>query len=243
MNEQARKRLGITQYDVAENLRDEDDVRLYLQACLDEGGTDAPYIAHALGTVARSQGMAAIAARTGLSRESLYKSLSGDRTPSFDTVLKVLDALGLGLGIKSKGRQTPALQATRALTVSHIRSLAVASAGLLDDVFSAPRDHTLLKTGGVQGKLAGPLMVSTGISEPSPVFNTSCHFVTLPDLAITTFGSSRDWAVPVYFQIQNPASYPMSLRTFTETISSSQKVSPSPRAARRFTGALTAATA
>ena len=41
--------------------------------------------------------MTEISRQTGLSRESLYKSLSGDRNPSFDTVLKVISALGLKL--------------------------------------------------------------------------------------------------------------------------------------------------
>jgi probable addiction module antidote protein len=41
--------------------------------------------------------MSQVAQDTGLSRESLYKALSGDRSPSFDTILKVVEALGLKL--------------------------------------------------------------------------------------------------------------------------------------------------
>ncbi len=44
--------------------------------------------------------MARVARDAGLSRESLYKALSGDRTPGFDTILKVIDALGLRLHAK-----------------------------------------------------------------------------------------------------------------------------------------------
>jgi probable addiction module antidote protein len=47
------------------------------------------------GAVARAQGMAQIARDTGLSRDSLYKALSGERSPSFDTILKVVSPLGL----------------------------------------------------------------------------------------------------------------------------------------------------
>lgn len=69
----------------------------YLEACLEEADGDAAYIAKALGDIARAKGMAQIARDTGLSRESLYKALSGKRSPSFDTVLKVIEALGLRL--------------------------------------------------------------------------------------------------------------------------------------------------
>ena len=41
--------------------------------------------------------MSQVARDTGLSRESLYKALSGERSPDFDTILKVIDALGLKL--------------------------------------------------------------------------------------------------------------------------------------------------
>lgn len=54
-------------------------------------------IAKALGDIAKAQGMAKVARDSGLSRESLYKALSGDRVPGFDTILKVIHALGLKL--------------------------------------------------------------------------------------------------------------------------------------------------
>ena len=50
-----------------------------------------------LGDIARAKGMTQIAHDTGLSRESLYKALSGQRSPTFDTILKVMQALGLKL--------------------------------------------------------------------------------------------------------------------------------------------------
>lgn len=69
----------------------------YLQATIDEAGNDAAFIARALGDIARARGMTQIARETGLSRESLYKALSGDRNPDFSTILKVIAALGLRL--------------------------------------------------------------------------------------------------------------------------------------------------
>jgi probable addiction module antidote protein len=65
----------------------------YLQAAIDDG--DPALLAAALGDVAKARGMAQLARDTGLSRESLYKSLSGERAPSSETLFKVLHALGL----------------------------------------------------------------------------------------------------------------------------------------------------
>ena len=87
-------------YDVAETLRTPDEMAAYLEACIEEADGDAAFIAKALGDIARAQGMTQIARQTGLSRESLYKALSGDRSPSFDTVLKVMTALGLKLSAR-----------------------------------------------------------------------------------------------------------------------------------------------
>lgn len=91
-------------YDVAETLRTPDEMAAYLEACIEEADGDAAFISKALGDIARAQGMTQIARQTGLSRESLYKALSGDRSPSFDTVLKVIAALGLKLsaGVQEK---------------------------------------------------------------------------------------------------------------------------------------------
>jgi probable addiction module antidote protein len=55
-----------------------------------------------LGDIARSKGMAQIAKDLNLARESLYRSLSQDGNPSFNTVAKVLDNLGFQLSIKQK---------------------------------------------------------------------------------------------------------------------------------------------
>jgi len=86
-----------TRYDVAEHLRNPKEMAAYLEACLDEANGDAAFIAKALGDIARAKGMAQVARDAGLSRESLYKALFGERAPAFDTILKVLGALGLKL--------------------------------------------------------------------------------------------------------------------------------------------------
>ena len=86
-----------SRHDVAEHLRTPEEMAAYLEACLEEADGDAAFIAKALGDIARARGMSQVARDTGLSRESLYKALSGERTPGFDTILRVVDALGLKL--------------------------------------------------------------------------------------------------------------------------------------------------
>ena len=86
-----------TRNDVAAHLRTPDEMAAYLDACLEESDGDAAFVAKALGDIARAKGMTQVARDAGLSRESLYKALSGERSPSFDTILKVIGALGLKL--------------------------------------------------------------------------------------------------------------------------------------------------
>ena len=87
----------LKKWDSAEHLKTDQDIALYLEACFEEAGDDAAFIAKALGNVARAKGMSQLARDTGLGRESLYKALSGDGNPSFATVLKIMHALGLRL--------------------------------------------------------------------------------------------------------------------------------------------------
>lgn len=86
-----------TRYDVAEHLRNPEEMAAYLEACIEDADGDAAFIAKALGDIARAKGMSQVARDAGLSRESLYRALSGEHSPSFDTILKVLRALGLEL--------------------------------------------------------------------------------------------------------------------------------------------------
>jgi probable addiction module antidote protein len=69
----------------------------YLDAWFEEAPDDAAGIARAMGDIARARGMTQVARDAGLSRESLYKALSGDGNPSFATILKVARALGVRL--------------------------------------------------------------------------------------------------------------------------------------------------
>lgn len=86
-----------TRFEIAEHLRTPEEMAAYLEACLEESNGDAAFVAKALGDIARAKGMTQVARDAGLSRESLYKALSGERTPGFDTILKVVHALGMEL--------------------------------------------------------------------------------------------------------------------------------------------------
>ena len=85
-------------FDMANYLGSEEEITEYLRQVLEDG--DPCELAAALGDVARARGMTQLARVTGLSRESLYKSLSGERAPSSDTLLKVIRALGFHLTIE-----------------------------------------------------------------------------------------------------------------------------------------------
>ncbi|MDO9319333.1 MAG: putative addiction module antidote protein [Gammaproteobacteria bacterium] len=87
-------------WDSAEHLKNDEDIRLYLEACIEEGGDDPVFILHALGVVARAKNMSQLARNTGLTREGLYKALSPDGNPSFITVAKVARALGLQISLQ-----------------------------------------------------------------------------------------------------------------------------------------------
>ena len=87
--------LKLRKWDSAEHLKTDADMAAYLEACFQEAGDDAAFIAKALGNIARANGMTQLSKDTGLGRESLYKALSGEGNPSFATILKVTHALGL----------------------------------------------------------------------------------------------------------------------------------------------------
>ncbi len=85
-------------FDVSNYLNDEADIAAYLQVAIEDG--DPALLAAALGDIARARGMTQLARDTGLSRESLYKSLSGARAPSSDTLFKVIHAMGFKLTVE-----------------------------------------------------------------------------------------------------------------------------------------------
>ncbi len=84
-----------TPFDAAKYIDTPEAVAAILEDALATG--DAGYVAHALGVIARSKGMTAVAEKAGLGRESLYKGLREGGNPQLETVLKIVAALGLRL--------------------------------------------------------------------------------------------------------------------------------------------------
>ena len=82
-------------FDAADYLEDLDDVAAYLEIALQESAEDPTAVLRALGVIARSQNMSELARRVGMSRDGLYKALSADGNPTWSTILKVTNALGL----------------------------------------------------------------------------------------------------------------------------------------------------
>ncbi len=80
-------------YGVTEYLETEEDMAAYLNAALEDG--DTAVLSAALGDIARAKGMTQLARETGISRDGLYKALSPTGNPSFATVQKVINALGM----------------------------------------------------------------------------------------------------------------------------------------------------
>jgi probable addiction module antidote protein len=89
-----------TRWDSAEHFKTDGDIRLYLEACIEEAGDDPAFIVHALGVVARAKNMSQLARDTGITREGLYKALSEEGNPTFATVAKIAKALGFKLTVQ-----------------------------------------------------------------------------------------------------------------------------------------------
>lgn len=85
----------LTDFDLADILNSDEAIAEYLSQVIAEGDNDE--LLRAIGYVAKARGMAQIAKTTGLSRESLYKSLTVGAKPRFETVIKVMHALNIEL--------------------------------------------------------------------------------------------------------------------------------------------------
>ncbi len=85
----------IAPFDAADYLENEEVIAEYLNAALEDENPDVFLVA--VGDVAKARGMAQLARETGLGRESLYKALTPGAKPRYDTVLKLMRALGVQL--------------------------------------------------------------------------------------------------------------------------------------------------
>lgn len=92
-----KKQSRTTRFDAASYLKTGADAARYLNACMEESDGDAKLVAAALGDIARAYGLSKLAREVGMSRVGLHKALDSRGNPSFDTILRVTQALGLKL--------------------------------------------------------------------------------------------------------------------------------------------------
>lgn len=88
-----------TPFDAADYLDNDETIAAYLTAALEDEDPDIFLVA--VKDVARARGMTQLAKDTGLGRESLYKALAPGAKPRYDTLLKVVRALGISLQAKA----------------------------------------------------------------------------------------------------------------------------------------------
>ena len=104
------RKIKVAPYDSADYLNTEVDIKNYLEAVFEEP-MDRQMLIHTLGVVARARGMMKLSKDTGITRAGLYKALSPDGNPSFETVTKIIGAFGMRLSAQAaklpKGKVRP----------------------------------------------------------------------------------------------------------------------------------------
>ncbi len=86
-----------TEFDLSNYLDSKEMIAGYLSQVLEDGDIDE--LLSALGYIAKAKGMSQVSKDTGLGRESLYKTLAKGSKPKFETVIKVLNSLGIKLQV------------------------------------------------------------------------------------------------------------------------------------------------
>lgn len=99
-------------FDTAKYLDSDEAIAAYLTEALLT--SDLDMVLHAIGIAAKARGMTQIAEQTGLSRESLYRALSAEGHPQFETIRRVLEALGLRLSVEPVASEAPKPRGKRA---------------------------------------------------------------------------------------------------------------------------------
>jgi probable addiction module antidote protein len=95
-----KEKITFAKYDPAEYINSKEDVIALLSVALEENDPD--FLLSVIGDIARSKGMASVARELNLDRKGLYKALAPEGNPSFKTVFKLIDLLGLKLNVEPK---------------------------------------------------------------------------------------------------------------------------------------------
>ena len=109
----------ISKWDMADVLNTKEDIIACLEVAIAENNTK--FLFETLGALARSKGMTQIANELGVTREGLYKSLSLKGHPSFETVIKLFDVLGLQIKLTKKPLHNEKVFQQPSYTPAHTR--------------------------------------------------------------------------------------------------------------------------
>ncbi|MBP3220728.1 MAG: putative addiction module antidote protein [Neisseriaceae bacterium] len=95
-------------FNALDYLQSEEDIAVYLQQAVEMANeeNDQNILLKAIATAAKAKGMLQLATDAGVSRESLYKSLAPNAKPRFETIVKILSALGCHLTIEPNKKVT-----------------------------------------------------------------------------------------------------------------------------------------
>ena len=89
-----------TPWNSAEHLKTEEDIQLYLEACLDEAGGDSEVLIHALNVIARAKNLGEIDKDSSLRNDALYEAITTDNSLTFAMVVKFVNTLGFKVTIE-----------------------------------------------------------------------------------------------------------------------------------------------
>ena len=89
-----------TPWNSVEHLKTEEDIQLYLEACLDEAGGDSDALIHALNIIARAKNLGQIDKDSGLTNDALYQAITTDNSLTFAMVVKFINTLGFKLTVE-----------------------------------------------------------------------------------------------------------------------------------------------
>ena len=100
MKTAVKKKVTFAKYDPAEVIETKEDVIAFLEEAVEENDPD--FLLRTIGHIARSKGMTKLAKELNIDRVGLYKSLAPNGNPSFKTVFKLFDLLGLRIRLEQK---------------------------------------------------------------------------------------------------------------------------------------------
>ncbi|MDY0137495.1 MAG: putative addiction module antidote protein [Thiomicrospira sp.] len=89
--------LELKEFEFAQNIETKEDAALYLSAFLEDGGTQS--LLDGLRHLIQAKGMSETARLSGINRQHLYRLLNGETQPKFETLYKLLHALGFKLSV------------------------------------------------------------------------------------------------------------------------------------------------